>query len=290
MKILIIGNLTDVRCGFMNFTNQTIIALERAGHEVWGFDGTYAEVYARQQRGVPDSFLPEHAAEFDVIHVIWHPATLNHYSGAVWPAGPVLSVWNGCPACWCPFTAAMDIRWGVLGKEGPEPHQQIFYPIPDWVDPTRLSHRQEQFIVGYSGVRGDGLEALKAVCQQHHWATNFSTPDTWYSIEDEILRLSESSVNVGWYGAEHDDRSGSAMMCLASRRPFLCNQVRMFHHVLPYAPAEIYTGEDLSETLLLAQADWRHSRMRMPRIILEDFSWTRACRVLEEGWREVAKS
>lgn len=284
MKILVIGNFSDVNCGFMNFSNQTVIALLHAGHEVGVFDGTYSQVYDRHQRGV-DGFLPEDAASYDVIHVIWHPATLNHYSGAKWPAGPVLSVWNGCPAAWCPFTDAMDIRWGVLGRE-PE-HHQIFYPIPDWSEP--LPHLETGvFTVGYSGVRGDGLDALRQVCEKHGWFPNFSEKGKWFSIEDEINRLAASTVNVGWYGAEHDDRSGSAMMCLASHRPFLCNRVPMFEHVLPYVDrSEIYTGEDLEESLQTVRRDWLNRSLEYPNQILKDYSWSTACRILEAGWQEV---
>lgn len=295
MKILVIGNFSDVNCGFMNFSNQTVIALLHAGHEVGVFDGTYSQVYDRHQRGV-DGFLPEDAASYDVIHVIWHPATLNHYSGARWPIGwqirderttkkPVLSVWNGCPAAWCPFTEAMDIRWGVLGRE-PE-HHQIFYPIPDWID---LQHDETslEFIVGYSGVRGDGLALLTEVCDKNGWEPNFSVKGVWYSIEEEIKRLAWSTVNVGWYGAEHDDRSGSAMMCLASRRPFLCNRVPMFTHVLPYVDrSEIYTGEDLEDSLQTVRRDWLNRSLKYPYQILKDYSWSKACRILEAGWQEV---
>lgn len=284
MRILVIGNFSDVNCGFMNFSNQTYVALQVAGHDVRRFDGTYSKVYERHQQGI-DGFLPPEADQADVIHVIWHPATLNHYSGATWPAGPVLSVWNGCPAAWCPFTDAMDIRWGVLGRE-PE-HHQIFYPIPDWTAPLPYLETA-YFTVGYSGVRGDGLAALKAVCAKNGWLTNFSERGKWFSIEDEINRLAASTVNVGWYGAEHDDRSGSAMMCLASHRPFLCNGVAMFTHVLPYVDkGEIYTGEDLEESLQTVRRDWVSSRLRYPDSVLQDYSWSRACSILEAGWQEV---
>lgn len=283
MKILVIGNFSDVNCGFMNLSNQFMTALPRAGHDVTQFDGTYSQVYARHQQGI-DGFLPSDAASYEVIHVIWHPATLNHYSGAKWPAGPVLSVWNGCPACWCPFTDAMDIRWGVLGRE--PAHHQIFYPIPDWVDSD--IETSPEFVVGYSGVRGDGLEELRAVCEKNGWLTNFSEKGKWFSLEDEIARLRWSTVNVGWYGAEHDDRSGSAMMCLASHRPFLCNRVPMFTHVLPYVEkGEIYTGEDLEESLQAVRRDWVNGQLRYPKQILQDYSWSRACHILEAGWQEV---
>ena len=282
MRILLVGNLSDRKCGFQNFSYQTVHALQRAGHEVTAHDGTYSVVYARQQTGVPlvESFLPKDAASYDVIHVIWHPATMNHYSGCDFPAGPVLSVWNGCPAAWCPFTDRMHIRWGVLGRE--VNHEQLFYPIPDWVED--LPEPSSEFTVGYSGVRGDGLGTLKAVCDVRGWGTNFSQPGTWLTQEEEVRRLARSTVNVCWYGGEHDDRSGSAMVCLASKRPLLTNQVRMFIHLEPY-PEDTYRSDDLEASLTTIHDDWQAGRpLKQPKQILQDLSWSSAAARLASVW------
>lgn len=295
MKVLVIGNLTDTRCGFQNFTVQTITALRRAGHEVRQYDGTYTQVYARQQdpQTHPYSFLPPDAVDMDVIHVVWHPATLNHYNGADWVGmrerahRPVLSVWNGCPAAWCPFTDLMDVRWGVLGRE--EGHRQIWYPIPDWVED--LPEPDPQFTVGYSGVRKDGLAHILGICTHHGWAVNASDPAVWLSQEDEIRRLARSSVNVCWYSGEHDDRSGGAMVCLASKRPLLCNDVRMMLHLKPYSGTDVMLCEN-DPAILRAQLEqaaerWaarRETHFPLPTQVLADFSWSKAVNVLEEGW------
>lgn len=291
MRILVVGNFSDRRCGFQNFSLQTVTALRRAKHEVFSFDGTYSQVYARQQDPnftFPQSFLPAAAADLDVIHVIWHPATLNHYSGATWPEGPVLSVWNGCPAASCPFTDRMDVRWGVLGKEQP-PHRQLWYPIPDWV--TDLPPAAPEFTVGYSGVRREGLGTLEAICRARGWVLNASDPEVWLSQEDEIRRLARSTVNVCWYGYAHDDRSGSAMVCLASRRPLLTNTAPMFTQLAPYAH-EHYRAiggegrevlESALETIYREWFDYEEG-MRYPRQVLTDLSWTAAVAELEKGW------
>lgn len=281
MKILVIGNFSDTRCGFQNFSVQTATALQRAGHVVRAWDGTYSLVYARQNS--PDhahAFLPPDAPTYDVLHTIWHPATMNHYSGCVWPAGPILSVWNGCPAAWCPFTDRMTIRWGVLGTE-PD-HRQLFYPIPDWVD--ALPEPDPVFTVGYSGVRLEGVEALRQGCLARGWAMNFSDPTRWLTQEEEIRRLARSTINVCWYGAVHDDRSGSAMVCLASRRPLLTNTVRMFTHLEGFT--DHYRADDVLGALDQVHDDWQAGRpLRRPEALLEAYNWTRAARALEEGWR-----
>lgn len=294
MKIAVIGNISDRKCGFQNFTLQTITALQRAGHDVLGYDGTYSLVYARRE-ACQESFLPPDPLSFDIIHIVWHPATLNHYAGADW-AGlrahatrPILSQWNGCPAASCPFTDVMDVRWGVLGRE-PD-HRQAWYPIPDWV--TDLPEPNPEFTVGYSGVRGDGLGLLTEVCAAHKWRTNFSDKEVWLSQEDEIKRLARSTVNVCWYGP-YDDRSGSAMVCLASKRPLVFNASSpMFTHLMPYANKGdgLLAVDDLEQTLLQGYethygipdgVDPGIPSVRSP--ILQDLGWAAAVRNFEEGW------
>lgn len=296
LKIAVIGNFTDRKCGFQNFSVQTAQALTNAGHDVTAYDGTYSQVYARRE-ACQESFLPPDPLSFDVIHVVWHPATLNHYAGADWQGlrrdrvngRPILSQWNGCPAASCPFTDFMDVRWGVLGRE--PNHRQLWYPIPDWVDD--LPAPNADFTVGYSGVRGDGRGLLEEICTRRGWQMNFSGLDAWLPLDEEIRRLARSTVNVGWYGIVHDDRSGAAMVCLASRRPFLCNDVPMFTHLKPYAAdfydtEEIYMVPDLEEGLeRIEMAHQMGRHLCTPSKTWEDLSWTAAVRKLEEGWLSV---
>lgn len=283
MNVLVVANFSDARCGFRNFAEQTVIALQRAGHWVVGWDGTYSVTYRRREAG-QDPFLPPGAADYDVIHVIWHPATLNHYSGAVWPKTPVKSVWNGCPAAWCPFNAAMDVKWGVLGKE--EGHRQLWYPVPDWVDVSDVAPAAE-FTVGNSGIRMDGLAEIQEICVRRGWAMNFSDPTRWLSLEEEIRRLARSTVNVFWYSPDHDDRSGAVMMALAAKRPILCNDVPMMTHLrgqrdvyFAYHPAA-----DLQAWLELVEADYRNQDLTIPDQTFEKYRWSRAVEELEKGWR-----
>lgn len=290
MKICVLGNFSDRKCGFQNFSMQTVTALQRAGHDVLGYDGTYSLVYARREAG-QESFLPPDFNSFDVIHVIWHPATFNHYNGAPWSEVTALkSVWNGCPAASCPFNDQMDVKWGVLGRE--KGHRQIWYPIPDWVED--LPEPNEEFTVGYSGVRGDGLGLLTEVCETHGWQTNFSDKDIWLDQDSEIKRLARSTVNVCWYGP-YDDRSGSAMVCLASKRPLVFNATSpMFTHLMSYANKGdgLLAADDLDLILQQGYETWYGIPdgvdPGIPPVsspVLQDLSWTSAVKVLEEGWR-----
>lgn len=309
MKIAVIGNLTDVRCGFQNFSVQTIRALQHAGHDVTAYDGTYAQVYARREAGM-ESFLPLDPLSYDVLHVIWHPATFNHYAGADWEGlkhdrrgrgqrTPVLSLWNGCPtAAWCPFLGQMDVAWDARGLL--EGHRPIWYPIPDWIDD--LPPTNPAFTVGYSGVRRDGVGPLTEICERHGWQMNFSEPGAWLGLEEEVKRLARSSVNVGWYGGD-DDRASSAMMCLASRRPFLCNDVKMFLTIKPFANTGatgngIVQVEDRVQELekALEQAWEAHvgfpdgidpgipSLPQPQSPVWQALSWSAAVKELEKGW------
>ncbi|KKK56402.1 hypothetical protein LCGC14_3064890, partial [marine sediment metagenome] len=175
-------------------------ALRRAGHEVDDWDGHYPVIYEKLQRDVP-AYLPANANDYDVVHLNWHPASINHYLPEHF-AGldhPVLSIrvtdlppWSGCP-CLEPFTVRITA----------EPHELstlvVPNPVVDWAD-ERIAFPapNEEFTIGFSGVRLDGYGVIKEICQAHGWALNESGAE-WLTIEDEIRRLARSTVNVCWY-------------------------------------------------------------------------------------------
>ncbi len=288
MKILLIANFSDRRCGFQNYAMQTLTALARAGHDVTAYDGTYSAVYARQQTGDP-GFLPPDAATYDVIHVIWHALTLNHYSGCTWPAGPLLSWWDGGPSnASCPFADSMQVRWSAYTREG---YAYNWYPIPDWI--PALPDPPTAFTVGATSVRGDGVAEIRQVCEQHGWATNLPVPDQWLPIEDEVRRLARSTVNVCWYDtpAIWLDRAGAPSMALASHRPLLITDDSLLGHLHAYQ--DLYHGKIAKRggptlDMCLSQIAWDHhgGSLRLPGAVLADLSWTRAAEVFTEVWAE----
>ncbi len=291
MKIAVISNHSTRRCGFAKYSYETVTALARAGHQVVAWDGVYEKVYARREAG-EESFLPPDAESFDVIHVIWHANTMNHYNGATWPKGPVLSLWNGGPSdAYCPFADAFDVKWSCYPLEG---HRDHWYPVLDWV--KDLPPTAEEFTVGATSVRGDGISEIIEVCGRRGWATNLPVPDQWLSLEDEVQRLAYSTVNVCWYNTPDiwKDRAGAPATALASGRPLLITRDSLLSHL--WDAPDIYhgrhakrEGKGIDDALQLISEDWEAHMLRIPRATQKQFSWTRAVQTFEEGWAACRK-
>lgn len=283
MRILHVSNHSAPRCGIQNFGYQVTTALRRAGAEVTDWDGSYQAIYEKP-------YLPPDAADYDVIHVNWHPVTINHYHADHFPSGPVLSVYLNDLPPWssCPFGDQAAVRFA------PEPHPGcavLPYPIADWIDD--LPEPPAEFTVGWSGVRGDGADLLRKVCDLCGYATN--APDgVWRSFEDEVRRQARSTINVLWY---HEARgiSGGASQAAAAKRPIVLNGSRMFQHFWPYAdevhrfphrdaPTAWRPDQRLDVVLKVMQDHWRHGQLRQPTRILTDLGWTRAADRMLSVW------
>lgn len=289
MKVCLIYNASDPRCGFRNFGDQTAIALARAGCFVTTFDGSYPAVYLRHQQALPSAFFPPDIETYDVVHLIWNAMTMNHYSGAGWPHAPVISWWDGGPSdATCPFTAAMQVRWSAYPREG---YHYLWYPVPDWV--TDLpAPTLSPFTVGMSSVRGDGVPLLQILGARWGWALNL--PDgTWRSIGDEVRRLARSTINVCWYHTAPiwRDRASAPSMLLASGRPLLINADPLTAHL--QGRADIYQQPYASGALdmqcledALRDCDARRRDLRCPTETAHDLSWTVATTRMLAVWQE----
>ena len=297
MKVLLIGNLSDRRCGFQNFTAQMQHALHARGDvELTMYDGTYSAVYALQQ--LPgrhyDGFFPANLDEFNVVHLVWNAMTMNHYAGAPWSLleGIVLrSWWDGGPSdASCPFEPHMDVKWSDYPREG---YEYMAYPVPDWVDD--LPATAPTFTVGCSSVRGDGVASVREVCQKHGWALNLPEPGQWLSIEDEIRRLARSSVNVCWYNTPPlwHNRASAPSMLIAALRPLLINDDPLVAHLQGYTGEQgIYKGSkhgwdygpNLEECLIALDMLHPTGGLSTPQRPLSDLSWTRAARQFVQTW------
>jgi hypothetical protein len=249
MKVLLIGNLSDRRCGFQNFTQQMITACglkDAIDLTVW--DGTYSAVYARQQLpGTPYlGLFPPDVLDYEVVHLIWNAMTMNHYSGAPWEilraAGVLTSWWDGGPSdASCPFLEYQQVRWSDYPRDG---YHYLHYPVPDWL--WDLPPAADGFTVGASSVRGDGVAAIQQVCDAHEWEMNLPTPGVWLSVEEEIRRLARSTVNVCWYRTPPlwKNRASAPSMLLAAGRPILINQDPLVAHLQGYTAEDgIYQGD-----------------------------------------------
>ncbi len=287
MKILLIGNISDRRCGFANFTQQTYTALQRAGQDVTLFDGTYGTVYERHQQGNA-GFFPHDIESYDVVHLIWHAMTLNHYNGANWAIRPKISWWDGGPSdASCPFKESMQIRWSDYPREG---YHYAPYPVPDWV--TDLPPVAETFTVGVSSVRGDGVAEVRAICDRHGWGVNLPVPGQWLPLEDEIRRLARSTVNVCWYNTPPlwHNRASAPSMLLAAGRPILINQDPLVAHLWAYPEADgVFHGKRFPategpnlETCLVRLAEC--PMLPLPITPAADLAWSRVAQDLVTVW------
>lgn len=292
MKILLIGNMTDRRCGFANFTSQMVTALLRANADVTPWDGTYSTVYHRREQGHAHAgFFPPGVEDYDVVHIIWNAMTMNHYSAAPWDrlleAGRVTSWWDGGPSdAYCPFLSWMQVRWAAYENE-----DRIYcpYPVPDWVDD--LPEPAEEFTVGASSVRGDGVDEIRMVCQDRGWKMNLPTPGAWIPMEEEVRRLARSTVNVCWYNTPDiwKDRASAPSMLIASKRPLLINQDSLVAHLHHYS--DIYHGKRFPiregpGMLECLDALYKNPARQCPNQAFEDLSWTKAATLFLKTWED----
>jgi hypothetical protein len=298
VKVLLIYNASDRRCGIANYGYQTAVALTRAGHELTVWDGTYSAVYARQQVNAPSlGMFPPDVNTYAVVHTCWHAMTLNHYAGAPWADVTALRSWvNGGPSnTTCPFEPFMDVRWGHYrsAERAALGYHMTPLPIADWV--TDLPAPDPVFTVGATSIRGDGVPEIRQVCEAHGWAMNLPDPTAWLTLEDEVRRLARSTVNVCWYNTPPlwKDWGGAPSTALASHRPLLISQDSLFEplwHRADLYHGEIQRGEDQPPTLggylEAIHRDWQAGTLRMPAQVLQDLSWTTVAADFTRVWDE----
>lgn len=284
-KVLHIWNVGAANtCGIRNFGEQLSTALRRAGAEVTDVDGDYPTVYR-------EGYLPVDMSPYDVVHLNWHPATLNHYVPVVLESvtrsRALLSGYlhDLPPHSSCPFLPSLDVV--VSAEPYPHLHGQtplvLPYPIIDWV--TGLPAPNPQFTVGCTGVRGDGLAELTELCERRGWTLNASIPGLWLAIDAEVRRLARSTVNVCWY---HEERglASAPSMCLGSGRPLLVNGSAMLRHLRH--PLVYQSTTTLEAALVYHHAWWTQGgavgsmfSLDLPQVPL---SWTAAAEQLLHTW------
>lgn len=297
LRVLVVGNFSRARCGIANYAHMTLGGLQRTGASVDHWDATYDGLYARREAGLP-TYLPDNWADYDVIHHNWHPVAFNFYvpEHFHWPkgSGPLVSVylndippWSGCPF--------LDRCEAVIAAE-PTPVATLVlpYPIPDWV--TDLPEPASEFTVGVSGVREDGFQLLREVCERHHWtlAEKPAQSGSWTSPEEEIRRLARNSVNVCWY-AEGRGIAGTPSMALGSRRPLLLNQSSMFapwwegpyKYELYLAKAPVLLERALSRICEM----WQVGTVSLPGPkVYQDHGWATEGPRLLQHWQETLEA
>ncbi len=283
MKVLVVGDFTQQPCGIRNFADQTVTALQRhPGLTVDKWDGNYPLLYARREAGLPCQ-LPEHADDYDVIHLVWHPIAFNTYRSEHFTFGtkkPLISVyltdippWSGCP-----FMDVVNVAFAAEESPG---CVVLPYPVADWIDD--LPSPLPDFTVGCSTVRGEGVDTVRAICDYEGW--KFRTPDrsVWLSFEDEVRRMAQNTVNVLWYD-EQRGKSGGLSQAISARRPVVCSESAMFSHFEPYY-FSFYRGSDAHSLLWRAYRDSVEDGLRFPLQAALDCSWSKATATMVEAWK-----
>lgn len=286
MKVLFINNDSDERCGIRLFGDEMAKAVEREGVEVTRYNGCYPEIYARGHE-----YFPPDWSTYDLVHLNWHPATLNHYVPSIVPNGLPLSLFvnDPPPNSSCPVWDLAKVRWtSVPEVEGTE---LLVYPIPSHITPNVYPYVLNPPIIGYSGIRGDGHDSLKDLCERNNWVFNASKPGSpWRSTEEEINRLALSTVNVCWYFATRGVASAPMMMA-AARRPLLVNSSSMFDHLrgefgiddVYFAPAE----ETLEDAVKHVLVDVSLGCQLIPTNSCLRYSWSQAAKTIVKRWESI---
>lgn len=283
MRILVVYNSSTAPCGFRHLGDQLVTALRRgcATDQVDVWDGTYPVLKARLDRGEP-AYWPGDIATYDVVHLIWHPGTLGHYTGADWPVGPLYSLFQGELPPWstCPIADRFAVRFGREPARGIIP---LGYPLLDWVED--FPPPAATFTVGISTIRGEGVDAVRACCSDRGWEVNAPSP-VWLSPEDEVRRLARSSINVCWYASVIGGLAGAPSTCLASRRPLLINTNEMLCHMQGEPGVYCWPQLTLPHALDRVHRDWQAGTLRDPTVTLPYLGWTAAARKLRTLWED----
>lgn len=279
MRVLHISNHSVDRCGVALFGRQCSAALRAEGVEVVDWDATYSVLHAREECGQP-SYLPASLDGFDIIHLNWQPATINHYHPTMFPLGHhrySVFLHDLPPWSTCPFEDRMQVKFALEPYPGAV---EIPPPAPDYKPSSPMN---QQVTIGRTNIRHDGRQALWELCGENGWIFNDSGGD-WLSEEEEVERLARSWVNVVWY-TEHRSRGSAAMIAAAARRPLLLSGSARFSHLWPYRD-EYYTApiDQLAVSLEAIVEEVSRGLETIPHRIPEAFGWRAAARTMRATW------
>jgi hypothetical protein len=287
VRVLFVSNISAPRCGVASFGATWVDECQRRGLAVTAWDGHYPAIYEHPH-------LPANAAEFDVIHVNWHPVTLNHYAPEHFPPGVPLSLYLHDIPPWstCPLWERAQHRWAAEPCAGCE---ELRYPAI--ADAERFEANVAELaanrLLGWTGVRGDGLEALRAWADAHGWTVSASPTEYFATQREEIHRLSQCTLNVLWYSASGRGKSLALMTAAAARRPILVNDSTMFD-VLDRYPGAAYRwatdGQPYSLDTALARTTAVIQDVRYhPDLLADGESWSKAVPRLRATWESLCR-
>lgn len=276
MRILFVSNHTTEKCGVAEFGRQNVAALEALGHDVVVWTPT------------PDDHeWPHSVALYDVIHVNYHPGTINYLRPLEALRRPKLSAFFHEPGTLHQFgDPEVSFQAEYPLPDLPGNHQLLFMPVPDYTPPPQLWHApnmgQEKYMVGWSSIRQDGADHVRAHLLQY-FSEEQARLDCWRKTDREIERLAECDYLVYWYGGANRGQSAGVTMGIAAQRPIVLNHNRMFESLEEYED-ELYFCADLEEGLAEVTHDLHHGIAKIPRRAKQERSWTKAAITMASAW------
>ncbi len=293
MRILFVSH-TRERCGIAEYGRLHVQALRANQVDVVEWAADYP------------IYLPPDAEEYDVIHLNWHPVTINHILPEHLPKRPKIScffhesapVWetHGYPVLW----EGVEFRWTSEPMVGGT-YFQVPCPDVDIEDPPteafNLGPALGEVILGTSGIRGEGLDRIIPACERRGWSHRGSNSKVWLPMPEEVKRLSSCTINIAHYHSGYTGQSMAVMTLVAARRPVLINSnrmlrtIKMFSHPIPdpyridgTIPAQVYCIEDVEEGIDTILEDMSEGVARRPTWLAHIYRWSFRVRLMIERW------
>jgi hypothetical protein len=271
-RILYCTNLPERGpCGVTEYGAECLKALRKAGYEVHSWEPTLEKHW-------PSAAMIEC---FDVIHLNYHAATIGFMQPP--PVKPrVLSAFIHEPASGHWFGEA-DVLFSAEPEMVPG-HVGLFMPCPDVEVYDWENLDGEVKLAATSTLRSAGVdwasEPLAAAGIMFDYGQN---KDRWYSMEDEVRRLSAADFLIYWYGGANAGQSAGVMTGVAAQRPIILNGNRMFESLRGYDD-ELYRADSPEEGIAKVVADLRSGCARIPRRLRVERSWSKAVEIMEGAW------
>lgn len=300
MKILLVSNHATERCGVAAYGRHLFNAVQDTGIHVAPWHST------------PEAPLPDKAAEFELIHVNWHAATVGHLKVGDFPAESKLSVFIHEPASVCNLVEKADlvISTEPIANLGQGFQRFGLFPNPCLDYTPRSEWDGLEVTLGFSGIRRDGLDRIEGAIERqklelvdqdgppgldevnpHAWrlCASAKDPDGWLSDEAELERLAACAMSVFHYHSGNSGQSYAVMTGVAARRPLLVNRNRMLEHIWgePGIEEEVYVVDDVAEGIHQVVKDLREGREKRPFELAKRRSWSVAIEKLVGWWGEL---
>lgn len=284
MRVLFVAPFGAPRCGEAEYARIWARELEKIGVDITRWDGYWPSVYARGHQ-----YLPDDANAYNLIHVSWGPANMGHYLPQRFPSNVPLSIFLADVQSTTLLHARADLVFAV------EPAWRAIpwnHPIPPYEGPfvDRVG-LPEEIVIGVSGIRDDkGHKEVIDLAAKRGWTVNAPlhwSRDAWLSTEEEILRLTQSTLNVCWYHSTGRGTSMASTFCLAARRPLLVSGSTMFDFLRPWEGEIYWPGTppaSLEECIERVLADIGARRERWADKVLDELGWARQARRVKEMW------